>query len=112
MAQDERKLAIRWRLYQFFTIWLMARFVWAAAVAGGEWPLPPSHYISMGIDLVLVGAILVLRSRLFDSAQDPRLTFANLLLVAGLVSGLGLIGIRFTSDAAWWTGHYRNDAFF
>lgn len=66
----------------------------------------------MGIDLVLLGAIIGMRSRLFESAQDPRLTSANLLLAAGIVSGVGLIGLRFTSDSAWWTGHYRNNAFF
>lgn len=113
MADAARRHRGVWRFYQFLGAWLVLRFAWAVLVPGDEWPLPPAHYIAMGFDLLLLLAVVCLRSRLVISAEDPRSSsFANLVLVAGVVSGLGLIGIRFTSEPAWWTGHFSNNGFF
>lgn len=112
MAGDNRQGRRVWRLYQFIVLWLAVRFAWAVVVPGEEWALPPAHLVAMGIDMTLLAATLGLRVKLPLSATDPRRPNANLLLAAGAIFGLGLIGIRFTSEAAWWTGHLRNHGFF
>ncbi len=112
MVQDERRNMVSWRLYQFFVLWLLVRFVWSLVVPGGSWPLPPEHYIDMALDLAMLLVVIFLRVRMFATPDDPRRAFANLLCVVGVVSGLGLLGIRFTSKAAWWTGHLTQGAIF
>jgi hypothetical protein len=110
MTTETQSNTANWRVYQFVSIYLFLRFLWAVVVPGGEWPLPPWHYISMGIDVVLLACILLMRPRLFPEKghDDPRATTANVLFGLGLIAGLGLLLIRFTSDAAWWTGHLRS----
>lgn len=112
MAGENRPGRTTWRLYQFIVLWLAVRFAWALLVPGEEWALPPAHTLTMAIDLLLLVAAVGLRTGLFDTAADPRRQRANLLLAAATVCGLGLLGIRFTSEAAWWTGHLRNNGFF
>lgn len=98
-----------WRIYQCVSIYLFLRFLWAVLIPGGEWPLPPWHYVSMGIDLVLLVCVVLMRPQLFPAgSQDPRAGMANVLFGLGLVAGVGLLLIRFTSKAAWWTGHLRS----
>jgi len=103
--------AARW-LYQLLILWLFLRFASGAFLPGGDWPLPPAHYVAMGTDLLLLLAVVGIGLKLFRSPDDPRSASASLLLAVGVVSGLGLLGIRFTSEAAWWTGHFRNYTFF
>ena len=99
-----------WRIYQFVSIYLFLRFLWAVAVPGGEYPMPPWHYVDMGVDLLLLGCVVVLRSQIFAAAphDDPRRSTGNILFGLGLVAGVGLLLIRFTSNAAWWTVHLRS----
>jgi lipid-A-disaccharide synthase-like uncharacterized protein len=95
-------------VFWFISIYLIVRFLWAVLVPGGEWPVSPSHYISMGIDLLLLVALFGLRSRLSEVPDNSRRATATILFWFGVVAGVGLLLIRFTSDAAWWTGHLTN----
>jgi hypothetical protein len=110
MTTSARSGTVNWRAYQLVSIYLFLSFLWAAIVPGGAWPLSPWHYVSMGIDLALLACVLLLRPRLFpeNGRSDPRAAWANLLFGLGLMAGIGLLLIRFTSDAAWWTGHLRS----
>ena len=58
---------------------------------------------------LLVGVIGA-RSQLFAKLpeMDSRRPIAGILFVAAVISGVGLLLIRFTSDQAWWTGHLRD----
>ena len=110
MTTSTQPNTTNWRVYQFVSIYLVLRFLWAIVIPGGEWPLPPWHYDSMGIHLLLLVAVIVLRSQVFALApyDDPRRSMGNILFGLGLVAGVGLLLIRFTSDQAWWTGHLRS----
>lgn len=109
MTASDRPPVDNWLTFRIVAIYLVARFLWAVLVPGGEWPLPPWHYVSMGIDLALLASMIVMRARLsFTGPTEHRRTFGNTLFGLGLVAGVGLILIRFTSDAAWWTGHLRS----
>lgn len=61
-----------------------------------EYPSQTGQMMTMLFDAGLVFSAIVMRNRM------P----AWLFWVA-LLCGLGLFGVRFTSDAAWWTGHLR-----
>lgn len=109
MAISTRSNATSWKIYQALSIYLVLRFLWAIFTPGGEYPMPPWHYVSMGINLVLLACVLLMRPGLFPEQgyNDPRAGWANVLFGLGLIAGVGLLGIRFTSNAAWWTGHLR-----
>jgi hypothetical protein len=111
MAGEDRQ-SRTWRLFQFVVLVLAVRFAWAVLVPGGSWPLPPAHLIAMGIDGALLLAAIALRTKVSSALNDGRRPHANILMAVASVCGLGLLGIRFTSDAAWWTGHLRNHGFF
>lgn len=108
--QPQRTGNNQWAIYLIVSGYLILRFAAAIVLRGGEWPMPPSHYLQMAVDLGLLVGLFGLRSQFyakldrFDSRRGP----AGVLFVFGVVSGVGLLLIRFTSDAAWWTGYLRN----
>ena len=107
---DGKELSNRdWLIYQALCIVLIAKALWRILVPGGEWPLPPAHYLSMGIDALLFIALIGMKPRISPAlpAGDRRRTMANALFWPALLAGAALLLIRFTGDAAWWTGHLR-----
>jgi hypothetical protein len=96
-----------WYLLAFLAAYLALRFLWRAVVPGGAWPLPPEHLIEMGLDALALLVLVALRVRVAQ-AGAPSPALANVALAAGAVGGAGLLAIRFTSEAAWWTGHFAN----
>lgn len=96
-----------WYLLVLLSAYLVLRFLWRAFVPGGSWPLPPEHYIEMGLDAVLLVILIVLRVRTAQTGA-PSAALANLVFAAGAFGGAGLLLIRVTSKAAWWTGHLTN----
>ena len=83
--------------------------LWRLFTRGGPWPVPPWHYISMLFDLILLGSVVAaLMTRPAPAANAPLyVRNGGLLLGGGIVAGIILIGLRLTSDHAWWTGHWR-----
>ncbi len=99
-----------WYFFLFFCAYLILRFLSGLFIPGGEWPLSPAHYLSMAIDLGLLAGVFGARSQLFAKLpeMDTRRPIAGILFVAAVISGVGLLLIRFTSDQAWWTGHLQD----
>lgn len=107
MAREARKVDSVWAIYVLAACYLVFLFFWRILLPGGEWPLPPMHYVSMGLDLVLMAVVFALRFRLtaYLDRNPARATLATVLFWCALGAGIGSLLIRFTSDAAWWTGH-------
>jgi hypothetical protein len=57
----------------------------------------------------MVAALFGMRGQILRAmaVDDGRKGLVQALFIAGAVSGVGLFLIRFTSDAAWWTGHLQ-----
>lgn len=88
---------------------LVIRFAMAVFLEGGSWPLPPAHYYAMLIDAAFTAGLFILRGEANRQSQTVnQRDFNTIALLAGTLSGLGLLAIRFTSDAAWWTGYLFN----
>lgn len=94
-------------IYYIIGAWLILKMLWSVFTPGGEWPLPPAHYLSMAIVVAMSAAIVFGRSKLLRASNisADNKGRVKLLFWPALASGIILIGIRFTSDAAWWTGH-------
>ncbi len=99
-----------WPIYLIVSGYLILRFATAIFLRGGEWPMPPSHYLQMAVDLGLLVGLIGLRSQFYAKLDryDSRRGLAGVLFIFGVISGVGLLLIRFTSDAGWWTGYLRN----
>lgn len=99
-----------WLFFLIISAALVLRFLWAVIVPGGGWPLSPVHYMHMAADLLMTVGVFGLRAQLGPDldADDGRRRVAGILFPAAVISGIGLLVIRFTSDAAWWTGHLYN----
>jgi hypothetical protein len=82
--------AVPWLLPAF----LIGNFLWRTLIPAHEYPSHGSQFLEMGIDGLLLIGLFGVRKRM------P----AWLFWIA-LVAGIGLFAIRFTGDAAWWTGH-------
>lgn len=61
--------------------------------------------INLGLIFGLVSTHRQLANE-FDR-DNSRWSTANTLYWCALIGGVGMLLIRFTSNAAWWTGHFR-----
>jgi hypothetical protein len=83
----------------------------AVIIPAGEFPPYGYALFNMGLDAlmtVLLGVLVFAEQRAAPSALR-RITVV--LGPLGFVAGLAQFAIRFTSDHAWWTGHYLAPVF-
>lgn len=73
---------------------LIGNFLWRVLTPAHEYPSRAAQVLEMIIDAGLIAGLFGIKSRM-----QPWLFWVT------LICGLGLFAIRFTSDAAWWTGH-------
>lgn len=107
MADGTKTRDSTWAVFVLAAGYLVFLFLWRILLPAGAWPSPPMHYLSMGLDVVLIAVVFVLRLRLSEQlGENPsRATFATVLFWCALGAGAGSLLIRFTSESAWWTGH-------
>ena len=89
-AAGKRSYAIAFTLACF----LIAEFLWRTFTTAHEYPMRSAQILSISLDLLAVIGLIGTRRYI----PTPMFWIA-------LVAGLALFAIRFTSDAAWWTGH-------
>lgn len=93
----------------FFLIsgYLILTAIKRVLVTANEYPPREAQILEMVIDggalICLVGMWFTV-SKTIKRDDKAAIPMALLFLVA-LAAGIALFGIRFTSDAAWWTGH-------
>lgn len=92
---------------------LIADCVWRLVTPGGPWPVSPWHYLSMGVDLLLlVGLVALWRTYPAPTPNAPSyVRWGSWLFGLGAAAGIIMLLLRFTSDHAWWTGHLRGGGF-
>ena len=109
MANDEVTTKNRWNIFLAATAYLILSFLWRTIVTAHEYPGRTSQIIDIVVDLFAFIGIIGLRSQLAATLpfNDPRKAKISVLFGLSVAAGIGLFLIRFTSDAAWWTGHLR-----
>lgn len=107
MANDDVTTKNRWNIFRLVAAYLILTFLWRALVTAHEYPGRTSQIIDIVVDLFAFVGIIGLRSQLAAAlpANDPRKSTLGLVFGISIAAGIGLFLIRFTSDAAWWTGH-------
>jgi hypothetical protein len=97
-------------------IFLMAAVLgWGAFSAftlpAGEYPPPPYHLFTLGLDVLMTVILAVLL--MAERRAPPTLvrTVAMGSGALGVLAGIAQIAVRFTSDHGWWTGHYLPPVF-
>jgi hypothetical protein len=75
---------------------LIFTFLWRTLTVANEYPPRSTQLFEMGLDILMVAGLFGVKSKI------P----AALFWIA-LVAGLGVLAIRFHSDASWWTGHWN-----
>ncbi len=89
-AAGKRNYAIAFAL----ACYLIAEFLWRTFTTAHEYPMRPEQMLSISLDLLAVVGLIGARRHI------PTAVFWT-----GLAAGLALFAIRFSGDAAWWTGH-------
>jgi hypothetical protein len=98
-----------WNVFRFIAAYLILLFLWRLFVPAHEYSMRTAQVLDIVINLGLIVGLVGLHRQLaneFDP-DDSRWSTAKLLYWGGLVGGVGMLLIRFTSNAAWWTGHFR-----
>ena len=87
---------------------MIGTFLWRAFVPGGEWPRPPTRFITIAIDLLSVGILIRLKVQLSGKKKPgKRISTGGIVLFwIALLAGLGVLAIRLHDDASWATGHW------
>jgi hypothetical protein len=73
---------------------LISLFVLRIFTPAHEYPMRTEQVVTMGFDALMLVGLFFTRAR----------TTAPLFWL-GMAAGVGSFALRFTSDAAWWTGH-------
>ena len=81
-------------LFYALTCVLIAEFLWNVLTPGHGYPMRTEQVMTMVFNAGMVIGLFAVK----DSGPKP-------LWWIALVAGIGLFIIRFTGDAAWWTGH-------
>jgi hypothetical protein len=74
--------------------YLIISFLWRAFTPAHEYPGRFSTYLDIGLDILVIGALIGMRARVPQA-----------LFWIALIAGVALFAIRFSSEASWWTGH-------
>jgi hypothetical protein len=90
---------------------LIGGAVFALISHAGEYPPQFYQMFTMGLDGVMTVALAVLVATLGSSSPGALRTMATMIGPIGVVAGLVKLGVRFTSDHAWWTGNYLPPVF-
>lgn len=98
-----------WYIFLFISFYLIAQLLWRLFVPAHEYPSRSAQVLEMVLDAMMVVGIFGLRGQLLAAMpeSDGRKSFGALLSIVAIIAGVGLFLIRFTSDAAWWTGHLQ-----
>ncbi|WP_309667686.1 hypothetical protein [Tabrizicola sp.] len=83
----------------------------ALAIPAGEFPSSGYAIFSMSLDAVMTVILAVLLFAERGAEASGVKTVAMLVGSAGVLAGAAQVLIRFTSDHAWWTGHYLPPVF-
>jgi hypothetical protein len=95
-------------LFWLLALYIIGTFLWRAFVPGGEWPRPPTRFITIAIDLLSVGILIRLKAQLSaEKRPGKRISTGSIVLFwIALLAGLGVLAIRLHDDASWATGHW------
>lgn len=79
----------------------------AVMITGDEYDPEMLVWMNLGLDIAMTICLVALLSIVLTRAPRDGLTGLSVLVgLAGLAAGIVKIGVRFTSDHGWWTGHY------
>lgn len=94
-------------VFWLLSIYMIGTFIWRAFVPGGEWPRPPTRFITIAIDLLSVGILIWLMAQLSaEKKTGKRISTGGIVVFCiALLAGLGVLAIRLHGDASWATGH-------
>lgn len=95
----------------FMAVVLIGGAAIAMIVPAGEFPMPPYHLFEMGLDAVMTAILVILVATLGAAPEGGLRTMAAVIGPLGVIAGVVKVGIRFTSDHAWWTGNYLPPVF-
>jgi hypothetical protein len=86
--------------------YLICLFLYRVFVPAHEYDSRTVVYMTMGLDVLAVVAVICLRTTVSRDVTTPQeAVMVNTLFVVALLAGLGLLVIRMFGDASWWTGH-------
>ena len=107
VASTQDNASKNWQWFLVIAGFLILRFGWRVLVTAHEFDSRTSQLLTMAIDAGLIYGLVSLRSTVVAkfTSDDPRKNLGEIIFWIGLFAGIGLFGIRLTSNAAWWTGH-------
>jgi hypothetical protein len=94
-------------IFLVVAFYLIFVFLWRFIAPAHEYPSRMEQALAMALDLMALVALIGVRvqtARTYPD-DDATRTMAAALFWIALLAGLGLLAIRLSSDAAWWTGH-------
>lgn len=96
-----------WYLYLFICFFLIVQLLWRLFAVAHEYPSRSTQILEMVLDAAMVVAVFGMRGQILAAMPegDGRKGLVQALFVVAAIAGIGLFLIRFTGDAAWWTGH-------
>jgi len=98
-----------WNILRIIGGYMMLLLLWRVFVPAHEYSMRTEQVLDIVINIgLIVGVVGTFKALSNDFApDDSRWATAKLFYWGGLSAGIVMLLIRFTSNAAWWTGHLR-----
>ena len=98
-----------WTIFRIISAYMILLFLWRLFIPAHEYSMRTEQVLDIAINLGLIVGLVGTHRALakeFDP-DDSRWGTANTLYWCAMIGGVGMLLIRLTSNAAWWTGHFR-----
>jgi hypothetical protein len=90
--------------------YLVLIFLWRLFATANEYDSKSMVSLSIGLDILCLVGLIAARVQIKRALPGESLSGgAQVMFILALVAGIGLLVIRLTSDASWWTGHLHYD---
>ncbi len=90
--------------------YLVITCLWRVLATAHEYDSREMRWFSFGLDILCLVGLIAARAQIKRTIPDGILPGgAQTVFLVALLAGIGVLAIRFTSDASWATGHLHYD---
>jgi hypothetical protein len=100
----------RYAMFFCLAFYLVLIFMWRLFATAHEYDSPGMVFFSIGLDILCLVGLVAARIQIKRAIYGRSLSGGvQVMFFLAFLAGIGLLAIRFYSNASWWSGHLHYD---